>query len=183
MQKLFCLHTRLRTCKVSSLLHTMGGHGHGNHASAAPAAGEVRSLNSHERRNPLASLSISVYKCPQIIRYPTATPPLQPTPFLADPSQSTTARCKRRWNDVSLLRLDAMSPSTYAGALGLAEIDRAEPAQNLLLIRGVWGASHRHIYACYPVSRRATHHPQAPTPASRTSLRCTGSCASATCCL
>lgn len=44
------------------------------------------------------------------------TPNPQPTPYLADPAAASTARCKRRWNDLVLLRLDAMSPATYAGA-------------------------------------------------------------------
>ena len=41
----------------------------------------------------------------------------QPTPFLSDPTRASTTRCKRRWNDLVLLRLDALAPGTYAGAV------------------------------------------------------------------
>ena len=40
---------------------------------------------------------------------------LQPTPYVSDPTQASTTRCKRRWNDLQLLRLDALAPSTYVG--------------------------------------------------------------------
>jgi len=39
----------------------------------------------------------------------------EPTPFLSDPAASSTARCRRRFNDLTLLRLDAIAPHSYAG--------------------------------------------------------------------
>jgi hypothetical protein len=33
----------------------------------------------------------------------------EPTPFLSDPTAASTTRCKRRFNDLSLLRLDALA--------------------------------------------------------------------------
>lgn len=38
----------------------------------------------------------------------------EPTSFLSDPSKTSTSRCKRRWNDLVLLRLDAQDAKTYA---------------------------------------------------------------------
>lgn len=46
---------------------------------------------------------------------PRPPPCLQPTPYISDPTQASTVRCKRRWNDLVLLRADALAPHTYTG--------------------------------------------------------------------
>ena len=95
--------------------------GHDEHHAPSTAAvpGEVSSRTSTSSSPTLNSLS----SCP--------APPsraisrasrkhtharAQPTPYVSDPTRNSTTRCKRRWNDLVLLRLDAMAPKTYTGA-------------------------------------------------------------------
>jgi hypothetical protein len=109
----------------------MGGHHDDHHAPAAAAAGEVskklarlgrarvrtrtRKPNSYRER--LFSV-VGNERLPS--RFParalTPTFSSQPTPYISDPTQASTTRCKRRWNDLVLLRADAMAPKTYTGA-------------------------------------------------------------------
>lgn len=77
-------------------------HGHDEHAAAPAVAGEVRGPRAGRRPGAAPRATPS-------------RPSLQPTPFLSDPSQFTTTRCKRRFNDLVLLQLDARSPESVKG--------------------------------------------------------------------
>jgi len=51
----------------------------------------------------------------------------QATPYISDASRTTVSRCKRRWNDLVLLRIDALAPATYSGARRGCERSRLRP--------------------------------------------------------
>lgn len=101
----------------------MGGHDNHSPAAAAPP-GEVRChcaaapVRARAALAPPQRFSLwRTFSQTQTLPLLPSLPALaQPTPFVSDPTRASTTRCKRRWNDLVLLRLDAMAPKTYTGA-------------------------------------------------------------------
>ena len=86
--------TRARPCAAKM------SHGHDSHG-AAPA---VRLPATSDR-----GLRLSLTLLPSLLLCAQAKVAGEPTPFLSDPTAASTTRCKRRFNDLSLLRLDALA--------------------------------------------------------------------------
>ena len=161
-------------------------HGHGS-SSAAAAPGEVRVKSARPKRRArlpsppppdaagprraLSPLLKPLTLCPR----PRAPPPLlhrQPTPFLSDPTHASTTRCKRRWNDLVLLRLDAMSPGTYAGALHAARTPPPPaPLSSLPRARSAFKQARSPYFPYGPAPLSLTPTPLSPSPPTAISRR------------
>ena len=75
-------------------------HSHHDSHAAAP----VRAAEHLSEKSALRLISPDLP-----LSYPQAKVAGEPTPFLSDPTAASTTRCKRRFNDLSLLRLDALA--------------------------------------------------------------------------
>ena len=99
------------------MAHTAHTHGHGHGSAAVAAPGEVRPFTSSP---PFFGSLLHLPRCHSFLFPTRAVRLLQPIEFLSDPSRSSTTRCKRRWNDLVMLRLDALAPKTTTGTLSLS---------------------------------------------------------------
>lgn len=88
--------------------------------------------------------------------------------MLSDPSAVSTARCRRRWQDLVLLRVDASAPASYAGKDARfpnpADLSKLVRERYLLFVQCLEakpGAEPRHPYL-YPqptvAAAAAAHH-------------------------